>query len=147
MIASQTFWETIVDLDRADLEVAALWLLLHDALPTGQLLRFQASGSWACLGHGLADCGPDGIPTLRLHADCLLLPGAPAGALIGKLGGSSIGRDDGKTFAIGSFCVHPALDKAAPLFVAVNGASPATGYRLSQLKLSISGSDPSSDAA
>jgi hypothetical protein len=141
VIAASEFWEQIASLERADAHIDALWLRVHEAVPAKYLLRFEATGSWACLGHDIRGCGPDGLATLRLHADSLLLPMAPAGALIGKLGGSSAGRDDGKVFVIGSFCVYPPLDKPAPLFIAINGASPMTGYTLGQIRLAVSGSD------
>jgi hypothetical protein len=145
VIAASEFWEPLVVIERPDVRVEALWLRVLDTVPAKLLLRFEATGSWTCLGHGLSVSGPDGLATLRLHVDCLLVPTAPPGALIGKIGGSSAGRDDGKAFAIGSFCVYPALEKPAPLFIAVNGAFPATGYAIGQLRLTVSGSDQSQD--
>jgi hypothetical protein len=147
VIGAREFWETLTLLERADLHIEPLWLRVLDTVPAKMLLRFEATGSWQCLGHGISTCGPDGLAMLRLHGDCLLLPTAPAGALIGKLGGGSVGRDDGKTFAIGSFCVHPPLEKPAPLFIAVNGASPIAGYTISQIRLAVSGSDQSEDGS
>jgi hypothetical protein len=51
-------------------------------------------------------CTADGEPTAAVNPANCLLPQAPPGALIAKIGGSTAGRTDGlQLFVVGSFCV------------------------------------------
>lgn len=51
-------------------------------------------------------CYADGDPKAPINPANCLLPDAPPGALIGKIGGSTAGKSDGvKMFVVGSFCV------------------------------------------
>lgn len=51
-------------------------------------------------------CYADGDPKAPINPANCLIPDAPPGALIGKIGGSTAGKSDGaKMFVVGSFCV------------------------------------------
>ena len=69
----------------------------------------------------LAACGPNGFAGLSLPADWVVLPDAPPGALIGRLGGSSASLKADGAFPIGLDCVvqFPA-NSVGPLFVSFN---------------------------
>jgi len=65
-------------------------------------------------------CGPDGDLTSLIARSRCLCPGAPVGALIGKLGGSSAGIDDGKIFPVGRYCVVDVPSDSGALFLSIN---------------------------
>jgi hypothetical protein len=69
----------------------------------------------------------------------LLVTKCAPGALIGKVGGSAAGRDDGTVFAIGSRCIVSLDQKTTFLFVGVNGAAPHPSHLLESITLEISG--------
>lgn len=125
-----------------DKSVAGLWLRVVELLPTNQLIKIEASGTWQCFGSGVPACGPQGYLDVNISSDQLALPKSPPGALIGKLGGSDSGRDDGSVFPIGEFCVIAALDKRVPFFVSANGAWRLGTLTYSKLKIQISSTNP-----
>jgi hypothetical protein len=71
--------------------IAVPWLKLVDTIRGATHLMITATGSWTVLPGLLAACGPDGLAGLMLPADRIILPDAPPGALIGRIGGSSAG--------------------------------------------------------
>jgi hypothetical protein len=133
--------------------MSGLWLRVADLLPPKRLIRIVASGTWSDLRDGNA-IGPDGYLNLSLTAEQLILAGAPLGALIGKIGGSTADKVtvdktagdkkvDGLTiFPIGTYCIVAPIDKAAPLFVAVNGAWSVAQFHFLTLRVEISTSEP-----
>jgi hypothetical protein len=140
-------WDTLETFDRTDEPLTAPWVKVLDAFGDATHLRIEATGQWQVLGGGIQPCGPDGHMELSLAPERLLVPTAPAGALIGKIGGSSVGRADAPVFPIGSLCTVAIPDKAiGPLFVAVNGALLRPGAVLAQVRLVIAGARPVTSA-
>ena|ERR1700732_2640957 len=129
------------------LRMTGLWLRVAELLPANRIIKIAASGTWSDLRAGLP-IGPDGYLDLTIPADQLIASNAPAGALMGKIGGSTADKitDDKKKdsitiFPIGTFCVVAPLDKAAPLFVAVNGAWSLAEFHFLTLRVEISTSE------
>jgi hypothetical protein len=130
--------------------VKGLWLLVADLLLPKRMIKIEASGSWSDLSEKENAVGPDGHLGLTLPADQLISSNAPVGALMGKIGGSTADRitgtakrDDGIiVLPLGTYCIIGPLDKAAPLFVAVNGAWSVAEFRFLDLKVKISTSEP-----
>lgn len=130
-------WSDCGSIELADTVLTGQWLKLADLVADATLLRIVADGAWTPLPPWTTACGPDGMPGLRVDASQLMLADAPLGALIGKIGGGSVGLTgwpapapagtaaaiglDGKPFAIGPVCLLqiPRL-VFGPLFVAVN---------------------------
>jgi hypothetical protein len=135
-------WTSIATFTRTNHAVTGLWLQAHELLPTTQIIRLEASGSWSCFGPGIPACGPRGHLHLNISSDQLIQPKSPPGALIGKLGGSDSAQEDGTVFAIGEFCVIGPLEKRVPLFVSVNGAWRTGALTFASLGLSISVTAP-----
>src|SRR4051812_28191454 len=102
MVDDETDWESIVVIDDAPLPITYPWHFVCEIGEEWLRLCFIAKGRWNCLGDALVPCNPDGHAGLPLAAEQLLIAKCAPGALIGKLGGSIAGRDDGKLFAIGS---------------------------------------------
>jgi len=67
------------------------WLKLVDTIRSATHLMITATGGWNALPGLLAPCEPDGLAGLVLPAERVVLPDAPPGALIGRIGGSSAG--------------------------------------------------------
>jgi hypothetical protein len=99
------------------------WVLVAETVLGATHLQMKvSSGKWIVLPD-CWPCGADGIPGLPLAANQLLVADCPAGALIGKIGGSSASTSDSKPFAIGRHCVIAVPEHAVgPLFVGINGA-------------------------
>jgi hypothetical protein len=123
-------------------EVEALWLIACDDFKGATHLRVTASGTWA--PGAPPSWGPDGDVRHANGPTTPILAGAPLGALIGKIGGSSAGLgvappapaagsaggDKGaptliedQVFLLGASCTFALPVKAAgPLFVGFNCA-------------------------
>jgi hypothetical protein len=94
------------------------WTKVLDYVPAKSRLKFEAKGSWR---YGTWVFGPEGSADPILTASACLSTTAPVGALLGKIGGSTSGRDDGKIFTIGQWGFVETDEKTAgPLFLAVN---------------------------
>jgi hypothetical protein len=69
------------------------------------------------------ECGADGDPKAPVNPANSLLPDAPPGSLIAKIGGSPAGKtSDGlKSFVVGSFCIIDIDDKSkGTLYLTMN---------------------------
>ena len=101
----------------------------------------EATGSWTALPGLLAPCEPDGLAGLILPADRVVLPDAPPGALIGRIGGSSAGLKADGAFVIGSSCVVAVpTGSIGPLFVSFN----ITGrpVQVANIQIEVNGATP-----
>ncbi|MBI4591574.1 MAG: hypothetical protein HY725_22340 [Candidatus Rokubacteria bacterium] len=97
-----------------------LWTKVCDYVEGPVKLKLEADGEWE---YSKKRCGPDGAPQEGLVTDTLV-PSAPLGALVGKIGGSSADKPDVSkvlVFAVGSYCVV-SLDNTArgALFLTMN---------------------------
>ena len=102
-------------------------------------VRWCRGQPWRCLGDTAGPCNADGHVDLALASERLLVAKCAPGALIGKVGGSAAGRDDGTVFAIGSRCIVSLDQKTTFLFVGVNGAVPRPSHLLESITVEISG--------
>jgi hypothetical protein len=75
---------------------------------------------WRYASEGVS--GPDGDYASNINIASLITEKAPVGALIGKIGGSTSGKDDGALiFCVGSFCVFRLSDsQEGALFLTIN---------------------------
>lgn len=112
---------------------AGQWQKVLDVVAPKTTLRIEAKGEWTVGG---VKCTPDGL--LVAPAESRSIADYPAGALLGKLGGSTAGSHEGTVFAIGRYCIVESPDKASPLFVAVNAASTAALQAAQKIDLTIS---------
>jgi hypothetical protein len=95
-----------------------LWTLVVDFVIGPALLKVEADGGWRYAPS--CECGPDGDLLALIMRERCLYEKAPIGALIGKIGGSTAGIDDGTVFLAGSFCVVRVPDAGGPLFLTIN---------------------------
>jgi hypothetical protein len=133
-------WTEITTVAGAPLQIAYPWHYVWELDDQYARLRFEADGEWACLGAAVQPCGPDGHQGLPWPSDRLLVAKSAPGALIGKLGGSTAGNDDGTVFTIGSRTIV-SIDqkKNGFLYIGVNGALPGASNALTRIRLQIFG--------
>jgi hypothetical protein len=84
---------------------AGIWTKVLEYVNGPRKLCFEVAGNWSYSPRH--ECGPDGNRNEGGIAD-LLVPSAPVGAVIGKIGGSSADRvppPGAVIFVVGSFCV------------------------------------------
>jgi hypothetical protein len=84
-----TTWDEIGAFGPKDGSLGAPWMLVVEEFSGKTSLKITAEGSWSIIPGLNIDVGPDGEPLLKLADSELYIPGIPAGALLGKLGGSS----------------------------------------------------------
>jgi hypothetical protein len=112
-------------------DVSALWIPVRDTFAGIPHLRIRATGSWSAIGGMLPQSGPDGLSGVAFEDAQLILAKCPAGALLGKFGGSSASHvipadttleiAEQHPFAIGSHCVVKVPENGlGPLFVGFN---------------------------
>jgi hypothetical protein len=115
MMPSRTIFALIQVRARPD----GIWTLALQYVPPKMLLCFRANGTWNYSMTGR--CGPDGDLTSLLSRTQLQVATAPVGALIGKIGGSTAGWNDGTQFLIGTTCVYRVPDGVdGALYLTIN---------------------------
>jgi len=108
------------------------WIKVLDYVAANTRLKIEAKGTWQ---YGTWVFGPEGSADPILTASACLSTTAPVGALLGKIGGSTSGRDEAKIYTLGDWGLIETDDKTAgPLFLAVNvpaGTAPVSADELS----------------
>ena len=118
---------SIATFSRANTDIVEPWLVALEEFGVATHLKFVVTGRWVAMA-GLEPCGPDGIYTSAVPDDRLMLTECAAGALIGRVGGSSAtvkfpatATAESKPFAVGSRAVVKLPDAAVgPLFLGFN---------------------------
>jgi len=98
-------WHLLVEMPIPAKPEKGIWTLALDSVEGVARLRIEAEGDWTYDQNLTKSCGPDGDTRQDYDSSHCLMPKAPPGSLIGKLGGSTAGVEDGYVFVIGSFCV------------------------------------------
>jgi hypothetical protein len=115
-------WLQIVNTISINAASSALWSVVHPFVDAPGLIRIETIGAtyWMYGAMPTPWCSPDGDLTSLMSRKHCLVPSAPVGALVGKIGGSSAGTGDGTTFAVGRTCVVKVPDGGGPLYLAIN---------------------------
>jgi len=122
-------------------EVAAnpkgIWSLVSEYVRGPALIKIEADDAkWK---YSKADeCTADGDLLSTISTQACILQGAPVGALIGKIGGSTAGTGDGTLFVVGRICIIE-LDasKRGPLYLTINDELTGLGNNDQKLKVKI----------
>jgi PA-IL-like protein len=95
------------------------WAIDYVKGPVRILVEADAGGTWSYSPEGV--CGPDGDLNALLTGANMLLPSAPIGALLMKIGGSTAGSADG-TVRVAGGKAYFEIDKSVtgPLFLTIN---------------------------
>ena len=125
-------WDVLAD---GDFEIASvpMWTLILDYVAPKTVLQITAAVVSRISG---LYCPPDGLVTLP--ASFRAIADYPAGALLGKISGSTAGQKEGKVFAIGASCTVTLGDAdSGALFVAINADPMVVPTKPAKIKVSM----------
>ena len=117
---------------------AGLWTLVIEYLRGPALVKVQAEDKKWKYSQANA-CTADGDLLSLVSTQSCILKGAPVGALIGKIGGSTAGVSDGTVFLAGKMCIIK-LDqsKRGPLYLTINDELTGMGNNDGKLEVEVS---------
>jgi hypothetical protein len=116
---------------------AGVWTWAVDYVKGPALILIEAAGTWT-YARG-ATCGPDGDLNAVLSAQHAMLPSAPIGALLVKIGGSTAGVNDGVIRVGGSRAVIAIDDKVSgPLLLTINDEITGLADNAGNVKVTVS---------
>ena len=116
-----TNWTVLKDKVKIDAKPTGLWTLATEWVEGPAILKFEAGNeAWFYSQSDSGKTYADGDLDSLLATKTCLLPSAPVGALIGKIGGSSASATDGTLFAIGKFTLLEIDKSKGPLYLTIN---------------------------
>ena len=118
---------------------AGLWTLVSDFVEGSQWLKITASpdSAWSYADAAEAQCGPDGNSQALLYSAKCLSTDAPVGALIAKIGGSSVGAKDAPIIVVGNHCVFRVPDDGGPLYLTINDEQAGMGNNAGSIEVKV----------
>lgn len=140
----QPTWRPVRTLDVPE-QAGLQWTPVLDLVTPGKILKVEVAvnATWTPDGF-TAPCGADGDSSGSIQRDNLMVPNAPLGALIGRIGGSTADQtaDVNRNmllFSVGRFCVLQIPDTAkGSLFLGVNDRAVCMSRVQGQLSVTIS---------
>lgn len=131
-------WAEIKDGITVPAKPAGIWTWALDYVKGPALIQIEATGDWSYTS-SKKKCGPDGDLNAFMRPDSTILPGAPVGALIVKIGGSTAGANDGSVHIAGSRGLVQIDDKiSGPVFLTINDELSGLADNDGQLTVKIS---------
>ena len=127
--------------EKDDIKVLAkptgAWTWAFDYVKGPALIRIEANdGKWSYAK--AKECGPDGELNTLVASANLILPGAPLGALLVKIGGSTAGVNDGLVHVAGSKALIAIDDKTSgPIFLTINDELTGLADNSGELKVKL----------
>ena len=112
-------WAEVKD----NIEVKAMpdgtWTWAYDYVKGPALIQIEADGRWHY--NAEKECSADGHLNAVFSSQNTILPDAPVGALLAKIGGSTAGAKDGRVYLVGSRCLLEIDEKTSgPIFLTIN---------------------------
>jgi hypothetical protein len=146
-------WTTIADVT-VTASPKGVWTIALEWVEGPALLKLEADDrEWFYSENDQTRTGADGHRTALLSTKNCLLPIAPVGALVGKIGGSSAGACDGKSFVVGKFCIVEIEKSSGPLYLTINDELTGLannrgeiGVRISSRSIKASATEPAAAA-
>jgi len=113
-------WTEVKDNVEIKAKPEGIWTLVHEYVRSPALVEIEANNDEWEYAPG-KKCSANGDLGSTLHPQDAILPSAPVGALIGKVGGSTAGTTDGRLFVVGKRALLQ-LDQntSGPLFLTIN---------------------------
>ena len=142
-------WQLLIDKQKIPAKAqTGLWTLVLETVQGLGRLKLEATGEWTYDPGLKRTCGPDGDFRSDYDASHCLLPKAAPGSLVGKIGGSTAGVEDGFVFVVGSFCVvEPGIQERGniaekipangPLYLGINDRRDAMFDNAGDLTVSV----------
>jgi hypothetical protein len=98
-----------------------VWTLALEWVNGPAVLKFEAGDEeWYYAESDAGKAKADGHLSSLLAAKNTVLPAAPVAALIGKIGGSSAGVNDGTLVVVGKFCLLEIDRSTGPVYLTIN---------------------------
>jgi hypothetical protein len=133
-----TDWQTKPGDVNVTAKPSGLWTLAYEYVRGPVLIRFSAEPGKRWNYAARSACTADGDLSSMISSHACVLPGAPVGALIGKIGGSSAGQADGKVFLVGSFAIIEIdANTRGPLYLTINDEIAGMDNNSGDLKVNI----------
>ena len=113
-------WTEVQDNIEIMAKPEGIWTLVHEYVRAPALVEIEANGDEWEYAPG-KKCSANGDLGSTLRSQDAILPSAPVGALIAKVGGSTAGTTDGRLFVVGKKALLQ-LDQNTngPLFLTIN---------------------------
>lgn len=113
-------WSDVKDKIKVDAKPSGVWTWAYDYVRGPALIQIEAGAEQWSYSPG-KKCGADGDLGSLLNKEGAILPGAPIGALIVKIGGSTAGVTDGTVRVAGSKALIAIDEKVSgPIFLTIN---------------------------
>ena len=117
---------------------SGLWTLADEYVRGPALIRFTTDPAIKWNYATRSDCTADGDMASMISSQAAIMPGAPVGALIAKIGGSSAGQSDGRLFLVGSFAIIEIdANTRGPLYLTINDEASGMDNNSGNLTVSI----------
>lgn len=132
-------WVVLKDNVKVKARPDGVWTLALEWVNGPAVLKFEAGGEeWFYAEPDSSKATADGhLASLLAPKNCLL-PTAPVGALIGKIGGSSAGAADGTVFVVGKFCLIEIDKSKGPVYLTINDELTGFGNNRGEISVKIS---------
>jgi hypothetical protein len=132
-------WVVLNDNVKVKARPDGVWTLALEWVNGPAVLKFEAGDEeWFYAEPDASNTRADGHLSSLLAAKSCLLPSAPVGALIGKIGGSSAGVSDGTVFVVGKFCLVEIDKSKGPVYLTINDELTGFGNNRGEISVKIS---------
>jgi hypothetical protein len=130
-------WPQVIE-QEVPAQPAGIWTLIVEYVRGPALVKVEAEDTKWYYSQANS-CTADGDLLSLISTQSCILKGAPVGALIGKIGGSTAGVADGTVFLAGKTCIIE-LDqsKRGPLYLTINDEVTGMGNNSGELKVRVS---------
>jgi hypothetical protein len=132
-------WQVLANV-KVPAKPAGGWTLAVEWVKGPGMLKFEAGAEeWFYAESDQNKAFADGDLAALVAPKTCLLPTAPVGALIGKIGGSSAGTADGTVFVVGKFCLLEVAKSKGPVYLTINDELTGLGNNRGEISVKISG--------
>lgn len=131
-------WSEVRDSIEIKAKPDGIWTVAYEYVQGPALIKIEANDDQWEYAPGKKSTANGDLSSL-LCPQQAILPSAPVGAMIGKVGGSTAGTSDGRLFVVGKTSVLP-LDQntSGPLFLTVNDELTGLQNNSGSIKVKIS---------
>ena len=129
-------WSNVVEMT-VSAKPSGVWTWAVERIKGPARILIEAQGSWSYSPGN--NCGPDGHLDSLLSTESAIMPKAPIGALLVKVGGSTAGTGDG-TIRVAGSKIYFEIDKtiSAPILLTINDELGGLSDNAGELKVKIS---------
>ena len=131
-------WSQVFQVD-VPAKPSGLWTLVAEYVRGPALIKVEAPADGLWNYSEASGCVADGDLLSLVSSQGCLLRGAPVGALIAKVGGSTAGTTDGTMFLAGRSCIYEVnKDTRGPLYLSINDEPTGMVNNSGRLRVTVS---------